>query len=186
MKRSVEPLAWRLFLLLGLLVSCGSGEDAAIPIAELPLYTAEEARTYDDSLAQEIFDSGAKPTFGEPFQKRVLHADVIVQVKLVAINAERSEASVRYEIVTDPTAEPLEGELAAGSFELTVGRGSPSQAMLKALDTQLVGTHMIVFAKRYQRDGKLVVHFRAEPETVGVRDAVKKVLAQRRKQPPPS
>lgn len=185
MTRSVQSRVWPFFLLLGLLVSCGNGEDAAIPVAELPLYTAEEARTYDDSLAQEIFDSGAKPPLGEPFHQRVLHADVIVRVKLVAINAERSEASVRYELVTDPTAEPLEGELDSGNFELSVGRGSPSQAMLKALDTQLVGTHMIVLAKRYQRDGKLVVHFRAEPDTVEVRDAVKKTLAQRRKQAPP-
>jgi hypothetical protein len=159
---------------------CGRSEPEIV-VSDLPPYTEEEARLYDDSIAQDVFDAEASVPGGDRFVEGVARADLIVPVRLVAINAERSEGSVRYELIADPAGPPLKGTT-SGPLQLSVSRGSPSQAMLKALDTQLVGSKLIVIARRYQREGKLVLHFRAEADTVAARDAIHSAL----RQPPPS
>lgn len=167
--------------ILGLALALGGCSPSKTPdvrVQDLPPYTKEEASLYDDSIAPDVFDSEVQALIDERFRQRVARAEVIVPVKLVAINAERSKESVRYALVTNPAGKPFVGVVDEGPLELSVGRTSPSQAMLKALDTQLVGARMIVLARRYQQDGKLVVHFRAEPDTVKVRAAVRAALEQ--------
>lgn len=166
--------ATRLLAVAWLVLACGRAEPE-IAVSELPPYTEEEARLYDDSIAPDVFDAEASAPRGDRFVEGVTRADLIVPVRLVAINAERSEDSVRYELIADPEGAPLKGS-ASGPLQLRVSRGSPSQAMLKSLDTQLVGSKLIVIARRYQRDGKLVLHFRAEADTVAARDAIKDAL----------
>lgn len=169
--------AWAPLGAICLLIGCGTPEPH-ISVADLPPYTAEEAHLYDDSIASEVVDGqapGSEPS--PPFVERVIHADLIVPVKLVAINVERSADAVRYQLVADPSGEPLHGFIGEGPLELAVGRASPSLALLKAMDTQLVGRDLIVIARRYQREGEIVVHFRAEPDTLEVREAVREALA---------
>lgn len=158
-------------------------------MSDLPPYTEEESRLYDDSIAQDVFDEEASVPRGDRFREGVVRADIIVPVRLVAINAERSEDAVRYELIADPEGPALKGS-SQGPLQLSVSRGSPSQAMLKSLDTQLVGSKLIVIARRYQRDGKLVLHFRAEADTVAARDAIENALRKATpattETPPPS
>lgn len=161
-------------------LACGRSEPEIV-ISELPPYTPEEARLYDDSIAADVFDEEALAPRGDRFQEGVWRADLIVPVRLVAINAERSEEAVRYELIAEPEGAPLKGN-ASGRLQLSVNRGSPSQAMLKSLDTQLVGSKLIVIARRYQREGKLVLHFRAEADTVAARKAIEDAL----REPPPA
>lgn len=165
--------------IVGLAIALGGCFPSKTPdvrVQDLPPYTKEESVLYDDSIAPDVFDSEVSALIDERFRQRVARAELIVPVKLVAINAEKSEESVRYALVTDPAGAPFVGVVDEGPLELSVGRTSPSQAMLKALDTQLVGAKMIVLARRYQQEGKLVVHFRAEPDTLKVRAAVRAAL----------
>lgn len=161
------------------LAGCSTSAEAEVPIDELPTYTREEARLYDDSIAMEVFESEQAPTpTGALFEDRVRAADLIAPVRLVGIDAEKSDETVRYQLVAKLTDEPLTGSVNDDPLRLAVGRGSPSQAMLEAMDTQLVGVRMLVLARRYQRDGEMVMHFRSEPDTVATRDAVRKALAE--------
>jgi methionyl aminopeptidase len=155
--------------------ACGSKEPAFV-IAELPEYSQQEASAFDDSFAPEVFDPEASAPKGERFEENVQQADLIVPARLTAINAKRSEGSVRYQMIADPSGTPLKGVLGQGALEFEISPGSPSLGMLKALDTQLVGIKLILLVRRYQADGKMVMHFRAEADTVPSREAITMAL----------
>lgn len=155
--------------------ACGSKEPDFV-VSELPEYSPQESSAFDDSFAPEVFDPDASAPKGERFEKGVQQADVIVPARLTAINAKRSGGSVRYQMIADPSGTPLKGTLGPGSLEFEISPGSPSLGMLKALDTQLVGTKLILLVRRYQADGKMVMHFRAEADTVPSREAITEAL----------
>lgn len=145
-------------------------------MSELPKYTQAEVASFDDSFAPEVFDPEASAPKGDRFRRSVQQADLIVPARLTAINAKRSGGSVRYQLIADPSGAALKGFLGEGPLEFEIAPGSPSLGMLKAMDTQLVGTKLILLARRYQLDGKIVMHFRAEADTVPSRQAIAEAL----------
>jgi hypothetical protein len=161
-----------------LLAAACAAREPEIAVSDLPPYTREEAATYDDSIAPDAFDEDASRPHGERFERIVDEADFIVPVRLVAINAKRADGSVRYQLIAEPAGPALKGTTPSGPLEFEVSRASPSQAMLKSLDTQLVGLKLILMARRYQLDGKMVMHFRAEADTVDAREAVASALEE--------
>jgi hypothetical protein len=169
-------------LLVLAVLACRPGEPGIV-VSELPPYTRQEAAVFDDSIAPGVFDPDADAPLAGEFPEAVRRADFIVPARLVAINRERHEQAVRYELLAEAVGPTLLGAIGDGPIELDVSRTSPSQPLLRAMDTQLVGTKLLVIARRYQLDGKMVVHFRAEPDTVAIRDAIEAALRDSAAQP---
>lgn len=162
------------------LAACGSGQSTAdVPLEDLPPYTAEQAALYNDAIAPEVFGLNTTPGREKPeeFVQLVQQADHIGRVKLVTITRTKTPADgrIRYHLALQPLGDPLRGETLQPQVELTVGMGSPSISLLRALDSEAIGSKFIILLKRYRAKGQMVLHFRAYPDSAKVADAIKVV-----------
>jgi hypothetical protein len=79
-----------------------------------------------------------------------------------------------YTLGLRPGGPPLAGAPWTETVVVQVEPQNPSYPVLQGLGTQLVGTPVILFFRRYKGDGQVVVHWRAEPERPDVRQAVER------------
>jgi hypothetical protein len=147
-------------------------------VTELPPYTAEEAELFDDSLPGQLFKlrgGPAVPTTDPEFAKLVSAADYVGRAKLTTVTRTRypGQTGVRYQL-SMALEEPLRGDALDSPVDIWVNRGSPSLGLLRALDTDAVGTRFIVLLKRYRVRGQMVLHFRAYPDDPSVAEAIAK------------
>lgn len=152
-------------------------------VEDLPPYTEADRLRFGDTLAHELFglDVSERPLLENArFVDSVRTADRILRVRLKTIRAETFETQTRYHLVLRPTGEaPLTGAPLESELTLTVGVGSPSLPLLRSMDVNIVGRELVVMLKRYQHEGRAVVHFRAEPATASVLQAVEQVLGEK-------
>jgi hypothetical protein len=167
-------------LLLALPLACGTSSKGTpeVPVEDLPAYDATAVRIFDDSIAPEVFGLQVDRTDLEKdprFKQRAEEADHVLHVKLRTIREERFEDALRYRIVVQPLGEPLFGGPVAGELELSVGRASPSLSMLRSMSLEAVGAKFLLLLKRYRLKDEPVLHFRGEPESPAIIEAIRRV-----------
>jgi hypothetical protein len=179
-----QPALFRLVLAFacGPLAACASGSPAVAsnerPTEELPPYTAEAAELFDDSLAPEVFGfkvDRSNILEDSVFKDRVQASDQVQAVRLSTIQQDRIGQTVHYRLVLSPVGPPLVGDPLPPDSELRVGLGSPSLNLIRSMDIELVGKEFIVLLKVFRLSGKAVIHFRAEPNTAPMREAITKL-----------
>ena len=170
--------------LLGVLaLDCAGGGKKKIIIA--PEYQPEYAVVFDDRLAPELFGSnpdGRDATADPKLRERTLRADAILPVRVETMSRVGGvENKGSYALVLAAAGPPIFGN-ASGPLEVNIGAGSPSYPWVQGAGPNWVGTKLILFAKRF-RTGKRnepdVIHFRGEPDTQPMREAIHRHLADR-------
>lgn len=171
---------WWVPLLLTLPLACGASSKATpeVPVEDLPTYDAAASRVFDDSIAPEVFGLQVDRTDSEKdplFKQRCEEADHVLHVKLRTIREERFEDALRYRIVVQPLGQPIVGGPMVGELELSVGRASPSLSMLRSMSLEAVGAKFLLLLKRYRLKDEPVLHFRGEPESPAIIEAIRRV-----------
>ena len=160
----------------------GSGQELPqVPLQELPPYTEDEQRIFDDSIAPEVFGLSVERTsyVDEPeFVERVQFADYITRAKLQTVTADSVKDRPQYRVVLTLLGEPIAGLAPRRQIELVVGRASPSLNLLRSMATDAVGRTTIVFVREYRLNEQRVLHFRSEPDSQDVLDAVREVRSR--------
>ena len=174
---------WIALAVGALSIGCGGSGKKKIVVA--PEYQPEYAVVFDDRLAPELFGSnpdGRDATTDPKLRERTLRADAILPVRVETVSRVGGiENKGSYELVLAPAGPPLFGN-ASGSLVINIGAGSPSYPWVEGAGPRWVGTRLILFAKRF-RTGKRnepdVIHFRGEPDTQPMRQAIHRHLADR-------
>lgn len=174
-------------ILLALAVGCGGGDSKLIVIA--PEYQPEFAVVFDDLLAPELFGfdpEGRNPVKDPKLRERVLRSDLIQSVKVETLSRIGGvEKKGAYEVVLVPFGPALAGTTPTQALTLTIGAGSPTYPWVEGAGARWVGTKLILFAKRFRtiNGGKPgegdVIHYRGEPDTPAMREAINRHLAPR-------
>jgi hypothetical protein len=175
------------WILLALAVGCGGGSSRRIVIA--PEYQPEFAVVFDDLLAPELFGfdpEGRNPVKDPKLRERILRSDLIQTVKVETLSRVGGvENKGAYEVTLVPFGPALSGTTPTQPLILNVGANSPTYPWVEGAGARWVGTKLILFAKRFRtkKGGKPgegdVIHYRGEPDTPAMREAINRHLALR-------
>jgi hypothetical protein len=168
-----------------LLVSaCGGRPKKVIVIA--PEYQPEYAVVFDDVLAPQLFGfdpQGRDPIQDPKLRERTLRADLILPARVETISRVGGvENRGAYEVVLAAAGPPLFGKAPNAPLVVNVGVGGATYPWIDGAGASWVGTRLILFAKRF-RTGKHnepdVIHYRGEPDTRAMREAIHRHLVAR-------
>lgn len=165
-----------LWIPLWVLACGGSRVGSEIPLDELPEYTAEDARLFDDWLDPVAFGQDA------PAQRRprtsvadlTQQADHVLKVRLRTVTRATIGGETRYLLALEQLG-TLAGEPPRGELEVVVGLGSRSASLLRTLDTQALGTEFIIFLKSYRSNDQHRWHFSTRADQDSVRAEIQRV-----------
>jgi hypothetical protein len=156
-------------------VSCASPQPKSPPGEQLPPFTAEEATLFDDAFAPAVFSSDASPDIDHKLYLRARQAESVVPATVATVTEDRgSDGEHVFTLELRPTGPPLAGVAWTERVALIVAPASPSYGVLRNLGPSLIGTPVILFFRRYKDDGRVSVHWRAEPDREDVRQAVER------------
>lgn len=161
------------FLLAAALVAgCGPTPSRAPPPSAggLPGYDAREQQLFDDTLAPELF--GGAPDASEPLQARARFAEGIVPCQVRTVTRDASGETESFLVDVAPSGAALKGPDPQGSLSLTIPRTSASFALVRSVDSSLVGARLLLFYKRYWSGQDAILHWRAEADTPRVRQVI--------------
>jgi hypothetical protein len=133
-------------------------------------YAGQETQLFDDTFAPEAF--GAFPDQSEPLAARARAAEGVVPVRVRTVTRDTSTESESYIVDVVPSGPALKGPNPTTSLTLTVPASSASFPLVRASEAGLVGSGLLLFYKRFQDRGAVVLHWRAELDTPRVRKAV--------------
>lgn len=160
-----------------MLTACGpSPSPKEIPLDRLPPYTAEAQGLFDDSIAPEVFglEIDRSALLDDPrFRARAQQADLVFRAKLATVTHDQAAGHSRYIVVFQRIGAPIVGHEAPPEVEVTVGRGSPSLTLLRSMAGEAVGKKTTVLLRRYRKDDERVLHFRAEPDSSEILQAIR-------------
>ncbi len=175
------------FELLGLLLATGalsgpagcgphvSGPVAADPAA-YPTYAAEDALLFDDSAAVEIFGLAIEADSSDRLlESRIRRADSVLHVKIATVTRENDAISLTFR----PMGEALAGDPAADPIDLLVTNTNRIYPLVRNAGESLLGRSLILIFRRFNDQGTIVTHWRAEPDTARVRAKVARARAMR-------
>lgn len=149
------------------------------PPANIPLYEPVDATLFDDTLSPAALGEETTEPFVDPkIAERVRRADSVVPVKVVTVTLDRVNGQRCYQLELRPTGRSLAGGTAQ-KLLLRMVESSPAFALIRGGDTALVGKPLIVFFRRYDHGGTETIHWRAEPDSLDVRSAVRQAQADR-------
>ena len=165
-------------------VGCGGGQKKRVMVA--PEYRPEYAVVFDDLLVPQLFGfdvEGRDPTKDPKLRERTLRADLILPARVETMSRVGGvENKGSYELVFAASGPPLFGNPPTGPLVVNVGATSPAYPWVDGAGARWVGTRFILFAKRF-RTGKRgepdVIHYRGEPDTASMREAINRHLAVR-------
>ncbi len=149
-----------------------------------PEYSPSQALLFDDVLAPALFGfdpEGRDPARDPKLRDRTRLADFVIPARvesLTRVGGVENQGS--YELTLAPTEAPLVGEH-AGPIVLDIPVSGPSYNWVAGAGASFAGVRLIVFARSFRADeaGGEAIHFRAEPDTPTVRQAVKTNTALR-------
>ena len=168
--------------LVGALVACTPLPGPEAPSRPLPAYAGHAAALFDDVIEPAAvgisLDVGADPRSDRRLRERTQTGDAVLRIRVATLTAKQEDSATRY-IISMRTLEKLVGQFPpADPFEIVVGRSSPAVAILKGLDTQLVGKTFVGFVRAFVRpDGDQELHFHLAPDTKDEVGAVKDAAA---------
>jgi hypothetical protein len=163
---------------------CSGGQKKVVVIA--PEYQPEYAVVFDDLLAPELFGfnpDGRNAAADPKLRERVLRADLILPVRAETLSRSGGvENKGAYELTLAASGPALFGNTPKEALLVNVGARSPAYPWVDGAGPRWVGTRLILFAKRF-RTGKPnepdVIHYRGEPDTPSMREAIHRHLASR-------
>lgn len=171
---------------LFIVVACSGGDrpPPETPVTELPPYTVDEQLVFDDSIAPEVFglDVDGSSVDDPSFVQRAMRADLITRAKLLTITSDELAGQTSYHVTLKPLGAPLFGFPSKGNIEITVGRASPSLTLLRSMAVKGVGQKLIVLLRNYRLDDGRVVHFRGEPDTEEIANALQSLRGAKKNQ----
>ena len=166
------------------LLGCGGGHTKRIVIA--PEYQPEYAMVFDDLLAPELFGfdpEGRDPSKDPKLRERTARSDFIVPVRVETMSRVGGvQNKGAFELVLRAWSPALVGTAPAEPLLINIGAGSPTYPWVEGAGSRWVGTRLLLFAKRFkggQRDKGDVIHYRGEPDTQAMREAIGRHLSAR-------
>ncbi len=173
-KARIAPwLGWALCAL----AACGpagAGSAAAPSAAALPAYSAAEAALFDDTFSPDFFglERPVAPDRDTRLRARVQVADTVFPARVATVTRDSSGDRAGFSLELQPTGPALRGRDVTQRVVLSVGPTSPSFAWIESVGTDLVGTRLILLAKRYNDGGVVSLHWHGEPDSPPVRQAI--------------
>ncbi len=148
----------------------------------LPAFAGRSTDLFDDSIEAAAVGISLDPT-GDPRSDRTLRertqvGDAVVRVRVTTITAKQEENGTGY-VLGLQTLEKLAGRFPPNvTFEIAVGRTSPSVGILKSLEGAVVGKSFVAFLRTFARpNGEPETHFHFAPDTKDERGAVSDAAA---------
>jgi hypothetical protein len=162
-------------------VSCASTSNAVIVSATegLPRYVPAEAALFDDSIAPEVFGLPGQegPAAVDPkIIERTQRADSVTRVRVATVTRDASAGEPFYTIVVVAREPAWTGPDAEHAVELRLEPSNPAVPFVALAGSGLVGKTVVLFARRYDDQGEAKLHWRAEPDTPAVRQAVERAM----------
>ena len=169
---------WLLTLALLALPSsgCGPSREAKAAAAEtFPEFTPEEATLFDDAFSPAVFSADIAAEVDEMTHLRARRSEAVFPAQVATVTEDRgSDGEHVFSLTLRPIGPALMGEDWREQISVGVGPASPSYPVLTSMGRGLVGTRVILFFRRYKGDGRVDVHWRAEPDREEVRKAVER------------
>ncbi len=149
----------------------------------LPAYSGPSADEFDDAIEPHAvgleLETYASPSSDPALRKRSEAADLVVRARIATVTGESEAGNRSYELsfktverLTSKKDSPI-GE----AFTVKIDRRSPSLGVLRAMEGQLIGRTLVVFAKEFARaDGEHEVHFHAAADSAAVASAVRQAV----------
>lgn len=162
--------------LLVLLVAACGGSGTGTNGAAFPEYSAADALLFDDMLAPALFgfDPEARTPAKDPkLRDRTRHADYVLPVRVESLSRIGAEHEGAYELTLAPIGPALAGDH-AGPVMITLPKSGPAYSWVDGAGAKFAGTRLIVFVKAFRSGESSVLHFRGEPDTPDVRQAVER------------
>lgn len=171
-------------MLGGAAAACGGATSGAtdVDVSGLPAWQGLPREAFADSIdsaATGLSIDGPSPRSDPKFRERSQSADLIARVKVTTVTADTVGSDITYHIGIR-VIEPLftSSGMTERSFDLTIGRTSPSYPIAKAFDSRLGGRTFVAFVRRFVGDtGEAAVHWHLAPDTLDVTSAVKEIVA---------
>ncbi len=160
-------------------VACGpTGGPAVAPAADrYPAYSDNDALLFNDTFAPEVFGLELGTPEVRTLADRAQAADSVQRVRVTTVSSQGDIAQPAYTLVLDAVPPPLAGPGDSGPITVEVVANSPSFSLLRGAEGTLIGKTFILMSKRYNEDGHITLHWRAEPDTDAVRTQVSKTRA---------
>jgi hypothetical protein len=181
---SIRGRLRRIILLAGLgaFPGCGSPREADRPSPQLPVYSPEAARLFDDTFAPLLFGFDAEArdlTRDLKLRERTRLASFVLPARVETVSRVGGlENRGAYEVTLAPGAEPLVGSYPGGPIELTIPASNPSYAWIEGAGAAWVGTRVLAFG-RYYAGAPPELHFRCEADSQELRAIVARDAALR-------
>ena len=144
--------------------------------AALAPYSPEAAVLFDDVFAPAIFGfdpEGRHPGKDPKLKERTRQAEFVLVARVETVSRVGGVAHRgAYEVALAPVGAPLVGQAPPGPVVLNVPATSPSYAWLDGAGAKWVGSRLVVFGRHYGDGAAKALHFRCEPDTAEVRNAV--------------
>jgi hypothetical protein len=159
-----------------LALSCAGSSGASGARQNLPAYTGEATKLFDDRIDSNsvgLADVASKPRTDPVLRARTQSADAVVRVRVSTVTVDVSGGKPAYHLnlaVADPLSRRRLGEK---SVEIFVGSDSPSFGIIKWLDTRLMGHTFIAFFRRFAGPEDAVVRFHLSADNAEVVAAVR-------------
>ena len=166
-------------LLLAALSHCGpAARPSHVERIELPRYTPAQAVLFDDQFHEAVF----RQVYWTPDHKlgdRVRLADAVVVARITtASEIPSSEGGPDIVVELRPWGTPLAGAAPEGPVLLTLSPDSPSHRLFRWQKPRLLGRDVVLLIRRYEQNGEVRVHFRAEPNLQDVHLAIRQAIQQ--------
>jgi hypothetical protein len=157
----------------GLVAACSARSNspgADVAASELPAFTADDSLLLDDSFSPEIF--GAVVDSSDPLGARARRAEGIQLVRVATVTRDANGDRERYVVEVAPADSAAKGQGLSGPVTLTLEEANPSFAFVRSVDSDLVGTRLVLFFRRYNDGGRVMLHWHVEAANQRVQKAV--------------
>lgn len=147
--------------------------------ANLPPYDASQANVFGDTIAPELFGipGDGRPAVEDPrLIPRTEQADAVLRARIATITRDQLDDQTSFIFVLRPVGPPILGTSpSSDSIELRLQPGHPSLQYVQHRQSALTGKTVLLFLRRYNDGGDVVLHFHVQPDDPSVIEAIERV-----------